>query len=64
MIIENIYENSLPNIFDQCKKGVDPDGRIIFVTLSPIIKHGEFIGCVQTVRLKHTASENANDRMG
>ena len=42
----------------------NPYGNIIFVTLSPIIKNGEFAGCVQTVRLKHTASENANDRMG
>ena len=42
----------------------NPYGKIIFVTLSPIIKNGEFAGCVQTVRLKHTASENANDRMG
>ena len=26
-----------------------PYGKIIFVTLAPIIKNGEFIGCVQTV---------------
>ncbi len=30
----------------------NPYGRIIFVTLSPIIKHGKFLGCVQTVRPK------------
>ena len=35
-----------------------PYGEIIFVTLSPIIKNGKFIGCVQTVRPKNTASEN------
>jgi DUF438 domain-containing protein len=35
-----------------------PYGKIIFVTLSPIIKNGEFVGCVQTVRLKNTVSEN------
>ena len=29
-----------------------PYGKIICVALSPIIKNGEFIGCVQTVRLK------------
>ena len=27
-----------------------PYGKIIFVTLSPIIKNEEFVGCVQTVR--------------
>ena len=35
-----------------------PYGEIIRVTLSPIIKNGEFIGCVQTVRLKPSASDN------
>ena len=35
-----------------------PYGKIIFVTLSPIKKNGEFVGCVQTVRLKNTVSEN------
>jgi len=35
-----------------------PYGKIIFVTLSPIIKNGEFVGCVQTVRLKNAVSEN------
>ena len=35
-----------------------PYGKIIFVTLSPIIKNGEFVGCVQTVRPKNTVSEN------
>ena len=35
-----------------------PYGKIIFVTLSPIIKNGEFLGCVQTVRLKNTVSAN------
>ena len=35
-----------------------PYGKIIFVTLSPIIKNGEFVGCVQTVRSKNTVSEN------
>jgi DUF438 domain-containing protein len=35
-----------------------PYGETIFVTLSPIVRHGEFIGCVQTVRLKDTVSEN------
>ena len=29
-----------------------PYGEIIFVTLSPIIKNGKFVGCVQTVSLK------------
>ena len=32
-------------------------GKKIFVTLSPILKNGEFIGCVQIVRPKNTASE-------
>ena len=31
-----------------------PYGEPIFVTLSPMIKDEEFIGCVQTVRLKDT----------
>ena len=35
-----------------------PYGEIIFVTLSPILKNGKFIGCVQTVRPKNAASEN------
>ncbi len=35
-----------------------PYGKIIFVTLSPIIENGEFVGCVQTVRPKNTMSEN------
>ena len=35
-----------------------PYGKIIFVTLAPIIKNGEFLGCVQTVRLKNTEPEN------
>ena len=35
-----------------------PYGKIIFVTLSPIIKNGEFVGCVQTIRPINTASEN------
>ena len=29
-----------------------PYGKVISVTLTPLIKAGEFIGCVQTVRLK------------
>jgi len=35
-----------------------PYGKIIFVTLAPIIKNGEFLGCVQTVKLKNTVSAN------
>jgi len=35
-----------------------PYGKIIFVTLSPIIKKGEFVGCVQTVRPKNAVPEN------
>ena len=33
-----------------------PYGEIIFVTLSPIIKNGEFVGCVQTVMPKDKES--------
>ena len=29
-----------------------PYGKIILVTLSPIIKDGQFVGCVQSVQLK------------
>ena len=29
-----------------------PYGKVISVTLAPLIKEGEFLGCVQTVRLK------------
>ena len=41
--------------FEQGRKApfhyeANPYGKIIFVTLSPIIKKGKFIGCVQTVR--------------
>ncbi len=36
----------------------EPYGKTIFVTLSPIIKNDKFVGCVQTVRLKNTVSEN------
>ena len=35
-----------------------PYGKSIFVTLSPLIKDGEFVGCVQTVRPKNSVSEN------
>ena len=35
-----------------------PYGEIIFVSLSPIIKNGKFVGCVQTVRPKNTESED------
>jgi len=35
-----------------------PSEKTFFVTLSPIIKNGEFIGCVQTVRPKNTELEN------
>jgi DUF438 domain-containing protein len=35
-----------------------PYGKKICVTLSPIIKNAKFVGCVQTVRLKNTVSEN------
>ena len=31
-----------------------PYGKAILVTLSPMIKRGEFVGCVQTVRLKES----------
>ena len=29
-----------------------PYGEVILVTLSPIIKEGEFVGCIQSVLLK------------
>ena len=29
-----------------------PYGKIVIVTLSPIIKDGQFVGCVQSVQLK------------
>jgi DUF438 domain-containing protein len=32
-----------------------PYGQVIWVTLTPLIKAGDFIGCVQTVRLKEAA---------
>ena len=35
-----------------------PYGETIFVTLSPIFKDEEFVGCVQTVRLINNLSEN------
>ena len=35
-----------------------PYGKIIFVTLSPIIKNGKFIGCVQTARFESSISDN------
>ena len=34
-----------------------PYGKTIFVILSPIIKNGDFIGCVQTVWPKNTVLE-------
>lgn len=30
-----------------------PYGRVILVTLTPLIKEGELLGCVQTARLKN-----------
>jgi DUF438 domain-containing protein len=35
-----------------------PYGEIILVTLSPIVKNGNFIGCIQTVRLKEDVNPN------
>lgn len=35
-----------------------PYGKTILVTLAPILKNTKFVGCVQTVRLKNTVSEN------
>jgi sensor histidine kinase regulating citrate/malate metabolism len=35
-----------------------PYGEIISVTLSPILKNGKFVGCVQTVRPQNTAPKN------
>lgn len=35
-----------------------PYGKSILVILSPILKNGKFIGCVQTVKLKDSVSEN------
>ena len=35
-----------------------PYGKIIVVTLAPILKNGEFVGCVQTVRLKNPEPKN------
>ena len=34
-----------------------PYGDIIFVTLAPLIKNGEFVGCVQTVLPENGASK-------
>ena len=36
-----------------------PYGKAILVTLSPIIKSGDFLGCVQTVRLKESKNNSA-----
>jgi hypothetical protein len=33
-----------------------PYGKVIVVTLSPLLKDGHFIGCVQTVVLKESLS--------
>ena len=35
-----------------------PYGKIIFVTVSPIFKNGEFVGCVQTVKPNNVVSED------
>ncbi|MGD9083290.1 MAG: PAS domain-containing protein [Desulfobacterales bacterium] len=35
-----------------------PYGKLIIVTISPIIKNGEFVGCVQTVMPKYAISED------
>lgn len=34
-----------------------PYGDIIFVTLAPLIKNGEFVGCVQTVMPENAATK-------
>ncbi|GAG52698.1 unnamed protein product [marine sediment metagenome] len=49
------FEEGRKDSFDYVAK---PYGKTIFVTLSPIIKNDKFVGCVQTVRLKNTVSEN------
>jgi DUF438 domain-containing protein len=35
-----------------------PYGKIIFVTLSPILENGRFIGCIQSVLLKEDVNRN------
>ena len=35
-----------------------PYGKVILVTLSPILKHGEFLGCVQSVITKEEVVED------
>ena len=37
---------------EPCCYKARPYGEVIFVTLSPIVTEGEFIGCVQSVVLK------------
>jgi DUF438 domain-containing protein len=39
--------------------GARPYGKAIVVTLSPILKDGEFVGCVQSVMLKEDAVAEA-----
>jgi DUF438 domain-containing protein len=48
LMIKKFEEGRKEPFYYQAK----PYGEIIFVTLSPIIKNGVFIGCVQTIRPK------------
>ena len=54
LMLKNFEEGRKDPFYYEAK----PYGKTIRVTLSPIIKNDKFVGCVQTVRLKNTVSEN------
>jgi sensor histidine kinase regulating citrate/malate metabolism len=54
LMLKNFEEGRKDPVHYEAK----PYGETICVTLAPIIKNDKFVGCVQTVRLKNTVSEN------
>ena len=54
LMLKNFKEGRRDPFYYEAK----PYGETICVTIAPIIKKDRFIGCVQTVRLKNTPSEN------
>ena len=54
LMLKNFEEGRRDPFYYEAK----PYGETICVTVAPIIKNDRFVGCVQTVRLKNTVSEN------
>ena len=54
LMLKNFEEGRKDPFYYEAK----PYGETICVTVAPIINNDRFVGCVQTVRLKNSVSEN------